>query len=174
MGESSLSDDKAFVRRAPAVGEDMRFQRRFWAVQRAGWGVLSVMLVLAGLGLFSNGPLSRAEARSANGTMAVEYQRFLRNGAAATMVVRLAAGNGPAEFFIGREALDKLGITRIQPPPSHSSVSDDGIRLAFARIGDAPARIQLTVKPMGFGRLHVSLRNDDAGDRLEYSAFIYP
>ena len=64
------------------IAQDMTFQRRSWAVQRVGWGVVAVTIGAALLGLLGSGPLSRSTA-VAPGAFAVEYERFVRELVAA-------------------------------------------------------------------------------------------
>ena len=51
-----------FASRLYPVREDMRFQRRSWMVERAGWLVLTAIALAALTGVFGNGPLSTARA----------------------------------------------------------------------------------------------------------------
>lgn len=46
-------------RRYP-IAEDMALQCRIWRFERIGWWGLGLVVLLALLGLFSRGPLSRA------------------------------------------------------------------------------------------------------------------
>ena len=55
--------------------EDASFRRRAWAVQRAGWALMALLLLGAILGLLGSGPLSTATA-DVPGLMRIEYQRF--------------------------------------------------------------------------------------------------
>ena len=58
--------------------QDPRFTRRIAAIQRAGWVVMGLVIAAALLGLFGAGPLSRATAEAADGTLRLEYDRFGR------------------------------------------------------------------------------------------------
>ncbi len=62
------------------VPEDLRFQRRQWLLHRAAWVLLVGLLVLAGLGLFSSGPISYISRASKDSRLARDYERYLRFG----------------------------------------------------------------------------------------------
>lgn len=51
-----------------------------WRFQQLGWAVMALIVVLALLGVFSTGPLSWSSTTAADGTVEVQYQRFVRNG----------------------------------------------------------------------------------------------
>lgn len=51
-----------------------------WRLQQLGWAVMALIVVLALLGVFSTGPLSWSSTTAADGTVEVQYQRFVRNG----------------------------------------------------------------------------------------------
>ena len=67
--------DETASRKYP-VHEDMRFQHRSWALERAGWLVLALIAIAGLTGVFGNGPASWAHASA--GSLAVSYERFQR------------------------------------------------------------------------------------------------
>ena len=58
--------DEAVSRKYP-VREDMRFQRRSWALERVGWAVLALIAIAGLTGALGNGPASRAQASAGRG-----------------------------------------------------------------------------------------------------------
>ncbi|HEV2128712.1 MAG TPA: hypothetical protein VGR22_08850, partial [Thermomicrobiales bacterium] len=82
------------------VDEDIEFQEREWKVQRVGWALMLVVIVLALVGLFGTGPLSAVEREADDGTLVLEYQRFVRHGGRTTFSIAAAgsqAENGEIE-----------------------------------------------------------------------------
>ena len=79
------------------INEDLRFQRRMWAVQRVGW-IVTALVVLAALaallGLLGPGLLSTsAKAGSGGASLSVEeYEQVLRYRKPTTR--RLGLGEG--------------------------------------------------------------------------------
>lgn len=76
------------ARQSP-VEENIRVQYFHWRFERIGFWVLLTLMALAVLGLFSQGIFSHVRAQTVSGSLAVEYQRFLRNGATSTLVLSL-------------------------------------------------------------------------------------
>jgi hypothetical protein len=64
------------------IEEDVRFQMRWWQVERVGWLLMGPFMAAAAVGVFGGGRLSRARTGEADGPQ-VEYQRLLRAHAAA-------------------------------------------------------------------------------------------
>lgn len=110
-----------------AIEEDLRFQIRSWRIQRAGW-VLGLLLLAAALvGLFGNGPLSTATARSADGGIEVTYDRLARHGSPTQLKVDVRqplAGDGPVVVWLARDFLDGIEIEAIIPEPNRVVDSD--------------------------------------------------
>jgi hypothetical protein len=82
---SKLKDREAFE-------SELAFHQREWRLQRIGWGLLALFLLLALGGLFGDGPLSHSRDASAAGS--VEYERFVRDGLATELIVTPASAAG--------------------------------------------------------------------------------
>lgn len=91
-----MNRDDEFCDRDYPFQEYMHVQQRHWRLERAGWVVFLVIVLLALLGVFSQGVLSLTTARSADAALAVDYQRFERNSAASEITVRLRGEPGQA------------------------------------------------------------------------------
>src|SRR3954469_24544334 len=76
--------------RGNPIREDMRFQQRSWRVERASWIVIALLLVAALAGLFFHGPLSQTIAKSPDGSLAVEYERFAHKTAVTHFIIRVS------------------------------------------------------------------------------------
>lgn len=59
---------------------DERFLRRQWIMQRTGWALMLLIMVLAALGIFGTSPLATKTEKLADGdaTYEVEHPRFTR------------------------------------------------------------------------------------------------
>ncbi|UII69087.1 hypothetical protein LVW35_15445 [Pseudomonas sp. HN11] len=160
--------------RSYPVDEDMALQRKIWCFERVGWYGLVVLIGLTLAGLFSKGPLSSAEALSADGQLRVEYQRFLRNGSSDELIVHLRGKpREPVEVEISGELLRGFEIEMLQPQPLKSSAAGEGIRLWVLSDNAGQAIVHLTVRSDGLGSFatRVSL---PTGTSLGFSQFIYP
>ena len=48
------------------VGEDLKFQRKWWRFENFAWILFTLIIVLDVAGLFGRGPIAKAERRSAD------------------------------------------------------------------------------------------------------------
>ena len=71
-----------------------------WALQRIGWAVMALVVLVGLVGLFGTGPLSRATAGEEEAPLFVEeYERFARFMLPTTLRVRLdPMGQGEARL----------------------------------------------------------------------------
>lgn len=155
------------------VEEDMRFQRRFWRVQRIGWAFMALVLIAAALGVFSEGPLSWTHAQGDQVT--VEYQRVYRNGAPSELVLSFSPGfDGERTVILPHSLLQKVTLETITPTPERSETQADGLHLTFAVPDAGPeSRIYLQVRPNGLGPLRGDIRSAEGG-AARLRSFILP
>jgi hypothetical protein len=75
--------------RALDIEEDLAFQKREWLVQRVGVALLLGFVAAAALGMTGmGGPVSHGEAGERGAPVHVEFDRFVRRGAMATVTLR--------------------------------------------------------------------------------------
>jgi hypothetical protein len=163
------------TRRSIEVDEDMTFQRRTWAVERAGWAAMGVFIVAAALGLFAAGPLSSSTVRQPQGFAEVEYGRFARQRAPATIRIKLQAARPASDGLsieVDDEFVDAYKISNIRPQPVQSSAVTQGMRFRFDAEG-TPSTILFHVEPdrIGFFRPKVTIAG---GEPVELPVIIYP
>jgi hypothetical protein len=148
----------------------MRFQRRTWLIERIGWLVLALIVLLALLGLFGSGFLSKRSVEA--GTLTIQYERFQR----ATRLVQFTFHFAPSPNSERRLQLNaafqrNYEIGSIQPPPARSSA--DGLNLTFAAPPGNPADVVIWAHPRAYGTTRFEIRVDDEPP-LTFSAFVYP
>src|SRR5688500_16756978 len=83
------------------MDESMGLHKTGWAIQRVGWIVLFVIVVLAALGLFGSGILSQ-RTKEVSGNM-IEYERYGRYENATYMHFKALAENGKAILIIPQQ-----------------------------------------------------------------------
>ena len=111
---------------------DLRFQRREWTVQRAGWLVMLAIVLAALSGLFGSGPLSAATAEAE--PLQLQYTRFERRHAPTELEVRLASSavsQDQIEVWLWSDYLARVEITSIVPEPEEVSETDDRVIYRF-------------------------------------------
>jgi hypothetical protein len=128
-----------------------------WRFQRAGWIALAGAIVAGALGVFGGGgPLARRVAESADGTLAVEYERLVRRLAPIELRIRVRSEDGrrPLTIWIDREYLERFVLRGVTPSPSIQRVGADRCELEFERSGrDGAAEIVLDLEPREAGSL---------------------
>ncbi len=158
------------------VGQDLRFQQRQWAAQRWAWVALVGVVVAAVLGLFGNGPLSDTAAAAPDGSLRVEYGRFLRCNAPATLTVTFgptAARDGAVRLLVDADYLRTLRLTRTTPRAEAEQAGPDAVALVFRASPGGPGAVTLEVEPDAPGPASGRFRVD-GGPAVEVGHFVYP
>ncbi len=133
--------------------EDMSFQRREWAVQRVGQGLLAVLVGLALTGLLGGeGPANHAVAAAADRSMQVEYERVARQAAPTTVRLQVG-GEGGRSCRVSRAWFDAVDVERITPSPAALSIEGDSVVLRFAEPLEPGTQVVFDVSPRWPGRL---------------------
>ncbi len=160
--------------RSYPVNEDMALQRKVWRFERLGWYAMVMLIGLSLAGLFSKGPLSTTQTRSADGQLRVEHQRFLRNGASDVLVIHLRGkAREPLEVAISGELLQGFNIEMLQPQPLKASTAGEGVRLWVLSDNDGQAVLYLTLRSDGVGSFDTQVTLA-TGASVRFSQFIYP
>ncbi len=161
-----------FASRQYPVREDMRFQRRSWIVERAGWALL-VLIALIGLsGAFGIGPLSWQKA--SGGLLSIEYERFQRITRLSQFTFNASGQTGPELRLHLSEAFQKnFEVSNIQPQPTRSVTGPDGIDLSFATDGASAGRIVIWAHSRRYGLSDLSARLADEAP-VSFWIFVYP
>lgn len=159
------------------VSDEMKFHRRYWLVQRAGWALIGLVLLAALLGLFGPGLPGRAHAMDQNSRLRIEYGRFEREQAETTLRVQLGAGaaqNGEARLWLSREYMDGIEIQSVAPEPERVEAAGDRLTYVF-NVSDAAQETPVTFhfEPERIGRLRGRAGLAD-GTSVEFSQFVYP
>lgn len=159
------------------ISEDLSFQEREWKVQRLAWLVMLVVIILALLGLFSTGPLSSTHQQSEDGSLQIDYQRFVRHDGRTTFSASVDgehATNGEIEVWITTDYLERVNLQSINPQPDE--VRDDGDRRIMVFLTDDPSAdlsVALSIRPQEMWRLSGEVGVVD-GPSVSFSQFSYP
>lgn len=142
-------NDVPKVENAIAVGEDLRFQERWWKFERIVWAFFLLVLIADVLGVFGEGWLAKAECHEKNSGIDLWYDRVERTSSPDTLRVRFrpeAVANAKAQLFVSESLVKQLGAQRITPQPESSTVGADGIRYTFPASG-AGGEVQIEIQP---------------------------
>jgi hypothetical protein len=168
------------MHRLPQVGsleieQDLPFEHTQWGLQRAGWVIGGLILLVALAGLLGTGPLSHHMASS--GPLSLQYERFTR--ARAPSEIRLNVGTGLAApdgitIWLDRAFLDGAGIEQIVPEPIEMVAVGDRVLYRFAVADPAqPTTITFHTAPASWGttRGRIGLRD---GAEITFDQMVYP
>ncbi|KHL70051.1 MULTISPECIES: hypothetical protein [Pseudomonas] len=173
MPRSPEAPEDDFRPRDHPVEDDIAFQRKAWKVERVGWACLLVLVVLALLGLFSNGPLSDRRLTTPDGTLQVDDQRFLRQGGRSPLRLALQGEPGATlQVVLEAPFLDTHRIEALEPHPLESGSAQGGLRLAVRADRDGRATLHFSLRPDRTGATHLTIRFGE--HRLRLWQFIYP
>lgn len=148
---------------------DVNFQRRIWTAQRIGWLIIGLVILATLLGVFGNGPLSRASVQG-NG-LRLEYERFGRLQQPTRLRFLLPPSKHDTKVSLGRDYLAAFQIDHITPEPKE--VASTGPWLTYRFTGPGPLVVTFDVLPLEFGRLEGSAAISPSA-ALAFEQFIYP
>ena len=122
------------------IDQDPEFQQRDWRVQRVGRIAMAVILIAALAGAFGDGVLSSRTVRTADGRLAVEYDRIARHGAPQPLRVHVAArapGDSIVDVWIAQQYVHGIVMREISPPPAETWAGGERLVYRF-RLADLP------------------------------------
>lgn len=170
MSDSALSQELE-------MSSDPNFERRFEVVERIAQIVGLLLIALIALGITGSGPLSRASAQNGDESLVVDYSRFARRDAPATIrITALPAqvSNGQIEIWVGTTAIEDYDLEHITPEPGSVELDGDRMILTFpvASLNEA-TEIFLALRPRRIGPQNFNIGSVD-GSTLKVSQFVYP
>jgi len=159
------------------LGQDLRFERRWWVVQRVAWVTMALFVTAGVLGLFGKGVLSQARAAQAGNALSVEYEHFGRYGAESEFKLQIEPAGirgGVARVLLAGGLLECMKIRSITPRTESVEVRPDGALMVFqAPDTSNPIRVSVTMMPKHIGQCTgiLSLEGEPA---LDVSQLVYP
>ena len=159
------------------IAQDLSQEHREWRIERAGWIAGALLLLAALLGLLGPGPLSSATAGEPHSSLWVEYERFQRYQAPATIRVHFGPGvarGGEARVALNRAFVESVDLRHIDPAPARVEAGSDRFTYAFL-VADSsrPSAVTFRFEPDTFGRVPVEVEAE-GGPRLRFRLFYYP
>jgi type II secretory pathway pseudopilin PulG len=161
-----------FASRKFPIREDMRFQRRSWIVERAGWALLVVIALIGLSGAFGIGPLSWQTAKG--GSLSVEYERFQRITRLARFTFNARGQSGPElQLHLSDGFQKNFEVSNIQPQPARSTTGPEGIDLSFATNGADAGRIVIWAHSRHYGVSDITAQLGGEPP-VSFWVFVYP
>jgi hypothetical protein len=157
--------------------DEIGFQRREWALQRVAWVVMLAVVVAALAGFFGVGSVSSTTAESADGSIQVEYDRFVRYDGKSTLSLSLspdAVEGGKATVYLSRDLVGHWKVEAVTPTPSTESSSEEWVIYEYDVLGETPPRVQLRYRSSDLGRQAGSIRAGQDGDPVDVWQWTHP
>lgn len=124
-------------------GEDLNFQRRFWATERAAWILFTLLLVAALAGAAGGGGvLAHEKVNTAYGS--IEYPRISRWQAADDLIVTVERSRERSvSVELDSRFAENFEIVSIQPEPRSAAATPLGVHYLFDVVGGGEIVFQL-------------------------------
>lgn len=118
-----------------------------------------VLVVLATLGAFSDGRLIQKTAVNLDGTLSVEFQRFMRSMSDENFTIRVrTVAAEPTTLTLGRDYMDNFFIQSLQPQPLTTHVNQHEMVLTWLASDGKELALWLTAQPQSTGHLISTIR----------------
>jgi len=170
-----IEDSVAKNNNEVAVGSDLEFQRRWWRFEHILWLALTALVILDALGFFGRGWFAKAEAKTPDGSMRIEYERIERFGAPSLLTIHFgqnAVRNGGIQLWASDSLLHELGSQRLIPQADRSALDGHGILYTWVA-APQPDSVQFSMQPAKVGSAWLTLRVPGA-DQMRLKIAIFP
>lgn len=140
--------------RSLEIEEDLQFQRKEWLFQRIGVALVCALVIAAALGFTGmGGPASHAAAGERGGPLYLEYERFVRRGAKATMKLHFHSDPpGFIQFWVSAPYLRDVIVDSVAPVPQTVTV-EDSRHVYTIRAASPDVTVTVEMEHQTFGRL---------------------
>ena len=139
------------------------FQRRSWAIQRAGWVAIGAWLLASAVGWTGPGPCSRGRAATPDPRISIRYDRVLHLDAPTRLVVRVERERaGALDLALGGAYAETFRVHELVPGPRAESAGGSGRSFTLEIDRAGPAHVELALVPRAWGwhtgELHIDGR----------------
>ncbi|HEX6428593.1 MAG TPA: hypothetical protein VF008_12940 [Niastella sp.] len=135
------------VRHNLQLDENLGQHKQGWVVQKVGWTILYLGLILALAGVFGSGPVSyKTQFQSGN---SIQYERFLRYEGEAEMTFNINDAKDSIALEIPQQYLEYIDVKSISPLPLGNRTVDGVTTYYFNALGKASIHCDLMAKKTG-------------------------
>jgi hypothetical protein len=135
------------VKHTLQLDENLHQHKKGWVIQKVGWAVLYIGLILAILGVFGSGPLSY-KTQSVNGN-SIKYERFLRYEAETEMTFGVTDATDTITLQVPQQYMDYIKFASISPSPLGNQTVGGETVFYFSGRGTASIHCDLMAKKTG-------------------------
>jgi hypothetical protein len=154
--------------------EDLRFQEHSWKAERFAWAVFSILIVMAGLGYFGRGPVSRTVVGGPDHGIEVQYERYLRAETVTHLHISFLTSEDPARLWIDSAYFDHMQLSGINPEPEKVTLGEGGWIYEFpAAPAGQSASVTFYLEPEKTGHQELTLKRADRPE-LHGTQWVFP
>lgn len=163
-----MKDDIENIKPELTIDEHVDWHRRGFKIQRVGMAAILGIILLAAVGVFGDGVLSKRTTESASAK--IEFQRFYRFEARMEVKIELIDFENSNVISFPKEYLKEFQIESITP--STESTNFKGSRSEFVFDGPGNGIVTFYLIPRKVGSIAGDVLVND--ERFELNHFIYP
>ena len=156
------------------VEEDLAYQQREWLVERVGWIVMLLLILVAAAGLFGNGVLSRASVSDGK-QVRIEYERFAHYLTPTSFKVhmRTTSKDKDIQLRVNNDFLQGIKIEKVVPEPIRVETGDKWLSYHFPVNTPGEVAIKFDLTPEMVGKLSAVIATGSA-EPLSFNQLVYP
>jgi hypothetical protein len=141
----------AAAKPVPEVAADPRFDRVQWRIERIGWLLMGLLLIVALLGFLGGGGPLTGTTDSA-GEARVHYYRVVRFQGQDRLQLALPAEEQQATVTFNQPFLDGMEVEDVEPQPDSVEAGKEGVTYVFnVAEGERAADVSFTLRPQHIG-----------------------
>jgi hypothetical protein len=161
-------DELEQVRHDLELDEDIQLASKSYPIQRVGWFILYVFLLLALLGFFGKGIVS--EKKSVVDDKEIRYEKFGRNQMPMNLELMIPQIRDSIIISIPQEYFKYVQLRSVNPQPSKQEINDRSYNFTF--IGNGELRAFVEIEPKIYGRINFTVKAGETS--LPVTQYFYP
>jgi hypothetical protein len=157
------------------IEHDLRFQTRQWRVQRAGWAVMGLIVLLAGVGVLGAGPMNETTFHSADGRVSVRCQRFEHRSAETSMTFRASpdlVSDGTLRVWVNGDYARRVRVLTVSPSPASVEIAG-GRHVYTFRCDPSDPQVEFHIEHEEWGSANAQAGVVN-GPEVSFSQWVYP
>jgi len=163
------------ISRTKPVVEHITMLRSSWVLKIFGYLLMACIVMLALLGVFSNGVLSENEIISNDVSLKVNFDRFVRNGTQTQWKIQIKSkSNQPVILSVSPELIDYYLMENIQPQSVFITYLKDELIFTLPSGGEQKWHaFSFILRPKKWGGFRANI-GGQGGDHIIIKQWIYP
>lgn len=150
------------------LDEDIPLASKSYLIQRIGWFILYVFLLLALLGFFGKGIVSAQ--KSIVDDKEIRYEKFGRNQMPMNLELIIPKIQDSIIISIPQEYFNYVQLRSVNPQPSKQEINDLSYNFTFKGNGELRAFVE--IEPKIYGRINFTVKAGETS--IPVTQYFYP